>query len=250
MRAVSSFESHKISRRSLLIGGIAGAIGAQIGIAQTPRLETLTQWLNASRSKREDALQRCIDRIREMDPSIHARVQVLPQKPTGDGKPAGIPFGAKDIIETRGLATEYGSSIYKGRIGTKDAAIIRELRQRERSCWKNSNHGLRIFHTWPNAQPQGFGTHAGRNLSDGTVRVVHEDREEKFWSIPDWGESGADPIPSPDGPSCYEVEPGRWIHHPWGDGFKPRSRNGFLQLPHASAIRRYVESQIGRATGI
>jgi Asp-tRNA(Asn)/Glu-tRNA(Gln) amidotransferase A subunit family amidase len=114
----------------LLIGGIAGAIGAKIGIAQTPRLETLTQWLNASRSKREEALQQCLDRIREADPSIHAWVQVSPQKPTGDGKLAGIPFGAKDIIETRGLATEYGSSIYKGRIGTRDAAIVRELRRR------------------------------------------------------------------------------------------------------------------------
>jgi len=130
VRAVSGFHSHKISRRSLLIGGIAGAIGAKISIAQTPRLETLTQWLNASRSKREDALQQCLDRIREMDPSIHAWVQVSPQKPTGDGKLAGIPFGAKDIIETRGLATEYGSAIYKGRIGTKDAAIITEMRQR------------------------------------------------------------------------------------------------------------------------
>ena len=41
-----------------------------------------------------------------------------------------IPFGAKDIMETRGLSTEYGSPIYKGRIGTEDAAIVRELRQR------------------------------------------------------------------------------------------------------------------------
>jgi Asp-tRNA(Asn)/Glu-tRNA(Gln) amidotransferase A subunit family amidase len=130
VRVVSSFQTHKMNRRSLLIGGIAGAISAKIGIAQTPRLETLTQWLNASRSKREGALQQCLDRIREMDPSIHAWVQVSPQKPTGDGKLAGIPFGAKDIIETRGLATEYGSAIYKGRIGTTDATIIRELRQR------------------------------------------------------------------------------------------------------------------------
>src|SRR5262249_37397315 len=29
-----------------------------------------------------------------------------------------------------GLATEYGSPIYKGRIGTSDAAIVRDLRQR------------------------------------------------------------------------------------------------------------------------
>ena len=127
---MSSFENRKINRRNLLIGGISGAIGAKLRTAQTRRLETLTQWLNASRSKREEALQQCLDRIREMDPSIHAWVQVLPQKPTGDGKLAGIPFGAKDIIETRSLATEFGSSIYKGRIGSTDAAIIRDLRQR------------------------------------------------------------------------------------------------------------------------
>jgi amidase len=75
-------------------------------------------------------LKPCLDRIRSRDGEIHAWVQVLPQKPTGDGALSGIPFGAKDIIETRGLATEYGSPIYKGRIGTTDAAIVRELRQR------------------------------------------------------------------------------------------------------------------------
>ena len=58
-------------------------------------------------------------------------MQVLPQKPTGTGKLSGIPFGAKDIIETRGLATEYGSPIYKGRVGSVDAAIVQELRNRD-----------------------------------------------------------------------------------------------------------------------
>src|SRR5207244_6411632 len=65
-----------------------------------------------------------------MDSSIKAWVQVSPQKPKGKGKLQEIPFGAKDIIETKGLATEYGSPIYKGRIGTSDAAIVRDLRQR------------------------------------------------------------------------------------------------------------------------
>ena len=79
---------------------------------------------------RERALARCVDRIRELDASIQAWVHVLPQAPTGAGTLSGIPFGAKDIIETRGLATEYGSPIYRGRIGTEDAAIVRALRQR------------------------------------------------------------------------------------------------------------------------
>jgi len=99
--------------------------------SQKALLETLTQWFDASRRTRELALQPCLDRIRDMDPSIHAWVQVLPQRPTGKGKLSAIPFGVKDIIETRGLATEYGSPIYKGRIGAADAAIVRDLRQRE-----------------------------------------------------------------------------------------------------------------------
>jgi len=120
-----------MDRRTLVFAGFAAAMDAAVGNPlETPRLETLTQWLDASRKTRRAALQSCLDRIRAMDPSIHAWVQVLPQRPTGNGALADIPFGAKDIMETRGLSTEYGSPIYKGRIGTADAAIVRELRQR------------------------------------------------------------------------------------------------------------------------
>ena len=120
-----------MDRRTFVFAGFAAAMDAAVGNPlETPRLETLTQWLGASRKTRRAALQSCLDRIRAMDPSIHAWVQVLPQRPTGNGALADIPFGAKDIMETRGLSTEYGSPIYKGRIGTADAAIVRELRQR------------------------------------------------------------------------------------------------------------------------
>jgi Asp-tRNA(Asn)/Glu-tRNA(Gln) amidotransferase A subunit family amidase len=90
----------------------------------------LADWLALSRDERDRAVQSCLERIRALDPSIHAWVQVAPQDPAGDGPLAGIPFGAKDIIETRGLATQYGSPIYQGRIGESDAAIIGELRAR------------------------------------------------------------------------------------------------------------------------
>jgi Asp-tRNA(Asn)/Glu-tRNA(Gln) amidotransferase A subunit family amidase len=92
-------------------------------------LETLTQWLGASQAERARGVTSCLDRIREMDSSIHAWVQVKPQSSTGRGDLAGIPYGVKDIVETRGLSTEYGSPIYQGRIGTTDASIVRELRK-------------------------------------------------------------------------------------------------------------------------
>jgi Asp-tRNA(Asn)/Glu-tRNA(Gln) amidotransferase A subunit family amidase len=120
-------DAFMIDRRTFLLAGFAVATGAA---AEPSRLETFSQWLHASRKARELALQPCVERIRGMDVSIQAWVQVLPQRPTGNGKLSEIPFGVKDIIETRGLATEYGSPIYKGRIGTADAAIVRELRQR------------------------------------------------------------------------------------------------------------------------
>jgi Asp-tRNA(Asn)/Glu-tRNA(Gln) amidotransferase A subunit family amidase len=95
-----------------------------------PRLNTLTEWMRASRQDREQALPPILLHIRAIDTSIHAWVQVSPLQPTGEGMLSKIPFGAKDIIETRGLSTEYGSPIYAGRIGTSDATIIRSLRER------------------------------------------------------------------------------------------------------------------------
>jgi dipeptidyl aminopeptidase/acylaminoacyl peptidase len=40
------------------------------------------------------------------------------------------------------------------------------------------------------------------DAANGSAHAIHEVTEEKFWSIPDWGEAGAQPWPSPDG---------RWI---------------------------------------
>jgi Asp-tRNA(Asn)/Glu-tRNA(Gln) amidotransferase A subunit family amidase len=98
--------------------------------AESPRLETLSEWLRADRDARKRGVELCRQRIRELDPSIHAWVQVQPERPIADGPLSEIPFGAKDIIETQGMATEYGSPIYKGRQGSADAAIIREMRSR------------------------------------------------------------------------------------------------------------------------
>src|SRR5258708_28212382 len=121
---MTSFEPREIAHRRRE-GGKSGCPRPQM-----PRLETLTEWLHSSPERRKLELQVCLDHIREMDPSIRAWVQVLPQRPTGNGKLSEIPFGVKDVIETQGLSTEYGSPIYKGRIGSADAAIVREMRRR------------------------------------------------------------------------------------------------------------------------
>jgi Asp-tRNA(Asn)/Glu-tRNA(Gln) amidotransferase A subunit family amidase len=92
--------------------------------------EQLSEWLCASSDTRERGLAQCLKTIASKDQQIKAWVQVSPQPPIGGGALNGVPFGAKDIVETRGLATEYGSPIYSGRIGGDDAAIVTELKNR------------------------------------------------------------------------------------------------------------------------
>ena len=95
-----------------------------------PVLETFSDWLKASAAERERGMAASLERIRETDDTLHAFVSVRTQKPTGEGRLSGIPVGVKDVIETAGLPTEFGSPLYHGRVGPGDAAIVGELRQR------------------------------------------------------------------------------------------------------------------------
>lgn len=89
----------------------------------------LAEWLRASRDARARALSGCLERVRALEPSLHAWACVEPQPSTGSGPLDGIPFGVKDIIDTKDLATEYGSPVYAGRRAAGDAAIVSHLRQ-------------------------------------------------------------------------------------------------------------------------
>src|SRR5580700_6629678 len=119
----------KYTRRDFIKA--SAVVGASAGISEfaalpprpmaaveSPRMETFTEWLQADRDTRKRGLEICLKRIRELEPSIHAWVQVQPERPTADGPLSENPFGAKDIIETQGMGTEYGSPLYKGRVGS------------------------------------------------------------------------------------------------------------------------------------
>jgi Asp-tRNA(Asn)/Glu-tRNA(Gln) amidotransferase A subunit family amidase len=76
----------------------------------------------------QSLLDLCLQRIAEADAQIQAWVEVAPQPSTVHGLLRGIPFGVKDIIESRGMTTEYGSPLYAGRRSEHDAAVVSELR--------------------------------------------------------------------------------------------------------------------------
>jgi Asp-tRNA(Asn)/Glu-tRNA(Gln) amidotransferase A subunit family amidase len=132
-RARSS--SMSFTRRDFIGGGTGACVLGDFSsplatAADSYRMVTLSEWLRADRDARRRGLNDCLQRIQDLEPSIHAWVQVHLESSTADGPLADIPFGVKDIVETKGLATEYGSAAYEGRVGTEDAAIITQLRGR------------------------------------------------------------------------------------------------------------------------
>ncbi len=93
-------------------------------------LRQFVQWLESGDKTPADLLRLCEARIAECEPQVRAWVEVAPQLGLPDGPLRGIPFAAKDVFETPGMATEYGSPIYAGRKGDRQAALITELRDR------------------------------------------------------------------------------------------------------------------------
>jgi Asp-tRNA(Asn)/Glu-tRNA(Gln) amidotransferase A subunit family amidase len=85
--------------------------------------------LESGRKTPFDLLMICLRSIAATEPDIQAWVQIAPQSSVPGGSLSGIPFGVKDIFETCGMATEYGSSLYQGRKGEFDARVVADLRR-------------------------------------------------------------------------------------------------------------------------
>jgi len=123
-----------------------------------------------------EVVARCLRRIAEQDGAIHAWVEVRPptalESAATEGPLAGIPFGAKDIFETRGCATEYGSPLYAGRKGETDAAVIAELRsQGAILLGKTRTTAFASFDATPTSNPRAPG-HTPGGSSSGSAAAV------------------------------------------------------------------------------
>ena len=82
----------------------------------------------------EAVVRTCLDRIAAREAQVHAWAHVEPDAALAAAKRfdqsgrkgplAGVPFGVKDIIDTFGMPTEWGTPIHKGRKPERDAACV------------------------------------------------------------------------------------------------------------------------------
>jgi aspartyl-tRNA(Asn)/glutamyl-tRNA(Gln) amidotransferase subunit A len=84
----------------------------------------------------------CLNRIEELNPKLNAFITVTAESALERARLAereiyrgnylgplhGIPIGLKDIIDTAGLRTTAASALFKDRVPTEDAEVVRRLR--------------------------------------------------------------------------------------------------------------------------
>lgn len=104
---------------------------------------TASRIAQATRARRiscEAVTRMCLERIAEREPAVLAwqyldaqgaiaRARALDGRSAPGGPLFGVPFGVKDIIDTRDMPTEYGSPIHRGHRPGRDAACVALMRR-------------------------------------------------------------------------------------------------------------------------
>ncbi len=102
-------------------------------------LAELANLLTTGATTSQAIVEACLARIAARDPTIHAWAHLNPDlalsearardRETWRGGLHGLPFGIKDIIDTRDQRTQYGSPIYADHQPPRDAACVAFLRR-------------------------------------------------------------------------------------------------------------------------
>ncbi len=106
-------------------------------------VRTLASELRSGSLSPVELLETLLQRIEDTEPRISAYSHVSVDRARDEAKAAerelragttrgplhGLPVTIKDLIETEGIPTTYGSPIYRGNVPNRDATVVRRLRE-------------------------------------------------------------------------------------------------------------------------
>jgi Asp-tRNA(Asn)/Glu-tRNA(Gln) amidotransferase A subunit family amidase len=104
-------------------------------------LSQLSRWIETRQLTSERLTRLYLDRLRQFDPKLHCVITLtsdlaLWQAQQADREIAaghyrgplhGIPWGAKDLLDTAGIPTTYGAEPYRNRVPAQDAVVVKRL---------------------------------------------------------------------------------------------------------------------------
>jgi Asp-tRNA(Asn)/Glu-tRNA(Gln) amidotransferase A subunit family amidase len=111
-------------------------------IAYAP-VTKLSRWIESRQLSSQRLTNIYLDRLDRFNPKLHCvitlirerallQAQLVDQEIAGGhyrGPLHGIPWGAKDLLDTAGIPTTYGAEPFQNRIPTQDAAVVKRLEQ-------------------------------------------------------------------------------------------------------------------------
>ena len=106
-------------------------------------ISELAQRLRRRKISPVEITRACLDRIEKLNPALNAFITVMAESALAEARAAevqiargqwrgplhGVPVALKDLIDTAGVRTTAASALYKDRIPTDDAEVVRRLRQ-------------------------------------------------------------------------------------------------------------------------
>ena len=104
-------------------------------------LSRLSRWIETRQLTSERLTRLYLDRLQRFDPKLRCVITLtrdlaLSQAQQADREIAaghyrgplhGIPWGAKDLLDTAGIPTTYGAEPYRNRVPAQDAAVVKRL---------------------------------------------------------------------------------------------------------------------------
>ena len=153
-----------ISRRTFIDASLAGVAGATLGPRAAAEegspanaveriappsdalafltVQSASALVRAKKISPVELTQACLSRIERLNPQLNAFITVTADSALAEARQAeaeiqqdrwrgalhGIPIALKDLVDTAGVRTTAGSGLFKDRIPTEDAEIVRRLR--------------------------------------------------------------------------------------------------------------------------
>ncbi len=101
----------------------------------------LSRWIESKKITSERLTRIYLERLEKFNPKLRCVITLTPEFALAQAKKAdaeiaagkyrgplhGIPWGAKDLLDTAGIATTYGAEPFRNRVPKKDAAVVKRL---------------------------------------------------------------------------------------------------------------------------
>ena len=115
----------------------------------------LSRWIESRALTSERLTNIYLSRIQRLNPKVHCiitltRDHAIAQARQADAEIAaghyrgplhGIPWGAKDLLDTANIPTTYGAEPYRNRVPAADSAVVQRLSAAGASADRQAEHG-------------------------------------------------------------------------------------------------------------